>query len=225
MVVRVVTYIIGLLREQTKDFTRPMVFSINQKFGKDPFLILISCLLSLRARDKITLPICINLFSRARTPQDILAIDQHELETILKPIGLYRTKAATVRSVCKQLLEEYGGEVPSPYGQLRLIRGVGPKTANLVLAEGFNIPAICVDTHVHRISNHLGIVSTKTPEETERALKEIVPVHLWPEINFLMVMWGQNRCKPASPTCSACSKLLQSVQRSAETEIQEKGIL
>jgi endonuclease III len=217
--VRVVK-IIRLLQEQTREFARPMAFSINQIFGQDPFTILISCLLSLRARDKITFPVVVALLRRARTPQAILAINKQELEALLRPIGLYRTKALTLHTVCKQLLEEYGGTVPSTYQELRQIWGVGPKTANLVLAEGFNIPALCVDTHVHRISNHLGLVWTKRPEETERALAKLVPVHLWREINYLLVMWGQNKCKPISPTCPECTKLA----RCASNKIFEDGL-
>lgn len=183
---------------------QPMVFTISEEFGKSPFLILISCLLSLRAKDSTTLPICRVLFNKAQTPQELLAIPIPELEKIIYKTGFYKRKAAQLHFVSRELLERFGGNVPKTEKELLSIKGVGIKTANLVLAEAYNIPAICVDTHVHKISNRLGLVDTKTPEETEKALKKVLPQKYWIEWNRLLVMWGQNICVPVSPFCSKC---------------------
>ncbi len=181
-----------------------MMYYIVKEFGRDPFLILIACLLGLRTKDIICLPVCRKLFKQAKTPQELLAIPLHELHRILYPLGFYRRKSLLVHSVSKDIIETFAGVVPHTQEQLRSISGVGIKTANLVLGIGFGIPALCVDTHVHRISNRLGIIKTKTPEETERALKKVVPEHHWIEFNELLVMWGQNICVPISPWCSKC---------------------
>lgn len=183
---------------------QPMVFTISEEFGKNPFLILISCLLSLRAKDTTTLPICRVLFKQAQTPQEILAISIPELEKIVYKTGFYKRKAAQLHYVSNELIRRFGGDVPRTEQELLSIKGVGIKTANLVLAEAYDIPAICVDTHVHKISNRLGLVKTKTPEETEKALKLVLPQQYWIEWNRLLVMWGQNICVPVSPYCSKC---------------------
>jgi endonuclease-3 len=169
-----------------------MITTIIKEYGKDPYLILIGCLLSLRSRDVKTLPVCRELFERARTPQELLKIPLDELEKILYPLGFYRRKAATIRAVSKALLEDFSGKVPATEQELLSLPGVGRKTTNLVLAEAFGIPALCVDTHVHRLSNRFGLVKTKTPIETEYALREILPQRYWAEWNRLLVMWGQN---------------------------------
>ncbi len=126
---------------------------------------------------------------------------------LIYPTGFYRQKTKQLLAICALLLKNYGGAVPNTYEELISLPGVGPKTTNLVLSEGFNIPAICVDTHVHRISNRLGLVKTKTPEQTEAALKLLLPKKYWSEYNKLMVMWGQNICTPVSPKCSVCPLL------------------
>lgn len=184
---------------------KPMVSIIIDKFGKDPFLILISCLLSLRAKDTATLPVCIELFNQIKTPQELLSFPINDLEKIIYPVGFYRKKAETLQQVTKLLLENFDGRVPHTKHELLSLPGVGPKTANLVLGEGFGIPAICVDTHVHRISNRLGLVKTKSPEETEIALEKVLPKEYWIDWNHLLVMWGQNVCVPISPYCSRCA--------------------
>lgn len=184
---------------------QPMVFTISDEFGKNPFLILISCLLSLRAKDTTTLPICRILFKKAQTPEEILAIPLPKLEKIIYKTGFYKRKAKQLHLVSKEILERFGGVVPKTERELLSIKGVGIKTANLVLAEAYDIPAICVDTHVHRISNRLGIVKTKTPDATEKALKLVLPKKYWREWNRLLVMWGQNICVPVSPFCSKCA--------------------
>lgn len=197
--------IVHQLRKSTVGMTKPMVFSINEEFGQKPFLILISCLLSLRARDTVTLPICKQLFTRATTPQQLLAIPISELESLLYPLGFYKKKSQLLHDVSSYLIKHFNSEVPATLEELLSIKGVGRKTANLVLGEGFGIPALCVDTHVHRISNRLGLVQTKTPYETELALQKILPPQYWIEYNTLLVMWGQNICVPISPLCSQCA--------------------
>jgi endonuclease-3 len=197
--------ILELLREHTSDMTPPMVLSLIQFYGKDPYLILMSCLLSLRSKDSATWPVCKQLFKRAKTPEQLLALPVTELEKIIYSIGFYKNKARTLRAVSKEILDRFSGKVPDTEEELLSLPGVGRKTANLVLARAFDKPAICVDVHVHRISNRLGIVSTKTPEETELALQKIVPVEAWSSINDLLVMWGQNICVPVSPYCSKCA--------------------
>jgi len=170
---------------------QPMSFFIAKKYHNDPFLILVSCLLSLRARDTMTLPVSEKLFLRARTPDQLLKIPIHELEKIVHPLGFYRQKARTLHSVSKELITRFNGKVPHTEEDLLSLKGVGRKTANLVLGVAFGIPAICVDTHVHRLSNALGLVRTKTPDQTEVALKKIIPEKDWIEFNKLLVVWGQ----------------------------------
>lgn len=182
-----------------------MSFTIVQKFGQDPFLVLISCLLSLRTRDTDTLPASLRLFSRAVTPDELLSLGIPEIEKLIYPVGFYRRKALLLHAVSEALIQRFNGKVPNNLADLMSISGIGLKTANLVLAEGFGIPAICVDVHVHRISNRLGLVQTKTPEETEVALRELLPVEYWIRFNRLLVVWGQNICVPISPKCSECA--------------------
>lgn len=171
--------------------TLPMSFFIAKNYNNDPFLILINCLLSLRARDVTVFPVSEKLFAKARSPRELLKIPIHDLEKLLKPLGFFRQKSKTLHNVSRGLLERFGGKVPANEQDLLLLKGVGRKTANLVLGVAFQIPAICVDTHVHRLANQLGLVTTKTPEGTERELKKIVPKKDWIELNKLLVMWGQ----------------------------------
>lgn len=201
---KTVNQVLGLLRKETKKFVLPALDQIVAEYGQNPFLILMSCLLSLRAKDSMSVVISRQLFERARTPQDILAIPELELEKLFHPIGFYRTKVRVVRSVCKELLERFDGKVPKTEEELRSIKGFGQKTAHAVLGYAFNIPAICVDTHVHQIANRLGWVHTKTPDNTEKQLEKIIPKQHWIEINRLFVMWGQNICTSVSPFCSRC---------------------
>jgi len=193
-----------MLRTATAKMEKPAVSHVVQRYGRDPFLILISCLLSLRAKDTVSLPIALKLFERARTPQEIVKIPRPELEKLFYSIGYYRQKAKSVHEVCQELIERFHGTVPNTKQELLSIKGVGIKTANLILGQAFGIPAICVDIHVHRISNRLGLVDTKTAEQTEVALQEILPKEYWIEFNYLLVIWGQNICVPISPFCSRC---------------------
>lgn len=196
--------VLSLLKEATKDMPPPMSTMIAQKYGRDPFLIFISCLLSLRARDPVTYQVSQKLFARVRTPQELVLLDRSELEKLFYPLGFYRKKAQTVTDACHILLERFQGKVPATEEELLSIKGVGRKTANLVLGEAFGIPAICVDTHVHRLANRLGWVETKDPTATEYALRALVPRDYWISLNHLLVMWGQNICVPISPFCSRC---------------------
>lgn len=197
--------ILAYLRTNTKKFEPPLIDTIIAEFGKKPFLILIACLLSLRSKDRVTIHICRNLFKKAQTPQELLAIEKSELERLIFKIGFYRVKAKVLHEVTSTIHKKFNDQVPKTYDELVSIKGVGPKTANLVLGLAYGIPAICVDVHVHRISNRLGIIKTKTPEQTEQELKKIFEKKNWIEINKLLVMWGQNICAPRSPKCSQCA--------------------
>lgn len=197
--------IIKILRQATKNMVPPMSETIKLEYGNDPFLMLISCLLSLRSRDVITLVVSRDLFAVAQTPQELLALPTPQLEKIIYKTGFYKRKAEQLKHVSAVLIEQYNAQVPATKEELMSIKGIGSKTANLVLGQAFNIPAICVDTHVHRISNRLGLVITKTPQQTELELEKILPKEYWIEWNRLMVMWGQNICVPISPFCSRCA--------------------
>jgi endonuclease-3 len=192
------------LRRQVDGFQVPLINLIMQEFGHDPYLILIACLLSLRARDLMTIHVCRELFGQVKTPTQLLFLPVEELERILYRTGYYKTKTRVLREVSLDLLNRFEGKVPDTYEAIISIKGVGPKTANLVLGLGFNVPGICIDTHVHRISNRLGLIKTKTVEQTQAALKTILPQDLWIEYNKLLVMWGQNVCVPISPRCTIC---------------------
>ena len=150
------------------------------------------------------MPASERLFALVDTPQGMLNLKRKQIEKTIYPVGFYRTKAKTIHGICRDILEKFGGRVPDDLDTLLTMKGVGRKTANLVLTEGFKKPAICVDTHVHRISNRLGYVKTKSPEETEMSLREKLPKKYWREYNALLVTWGQNICKPISPFCSRC---------------------
>jgi len=197
--------IIYTLREATKEMVEPAVTQIIVEYGRDPFLVLISCLLSLRTKDTVSLPASRRLFSIAKSPQEILNISLERLKKIIYPVAFYRKRAQQLHTVSQDLIERFDVKVPSSEEDLLSIKGVGRKTMNLVRSEGFGLPAICVDTHVHRISNRLGLVVTKTTKETEMALRKLLPQKYWTEYNRLLVMWGQNICVPISPFCSRCA--------------------
>ena len=177
---------------------------IAEQTGRDPFRVLIGCLLSLRTKDETTGPAAARLFALAATPAGIAALPRRAIERAIYPVGFYRTKAAGLQRVCRELLERFDGRVPSDLGDLLTLHGVGRKTANLVVTFGFGLPGICVDTHVHRISNRLGFVVTKAPDETEQVLRRRLPRRHWIGYNDLLVAFGQNVCHPTSPRCSVC---------------------
>lgn len=172
---------------------------------KDPYLVLICCILSLRTNDKTTYPASMRMLALGKTPKEISKLDIKTLEEAIYPVGFYKNKAEQIIELSKILVEKYNSKVPDTIEELVKFRGVGRKTANLVLAKGFNKPAICVDVHVHRICNRLGYVKTKNPEETEFKLREILPEKYWIDFNTLLVTHGQNVCKPINPKCEICS--------------------
>lgn len=171
---------------------------------KDPYLVLIACILSLRTNDRTTYPATLRMLELAKTPQEMMKVNEEELAKAIYPVGFYKNKAGQIIELSKILVEKYNGKVPCDIEELCKFRGVGRKTANLVLSEGFNEPAICVDVHVHRIFNRLGYLKTKTPEETEFTLREKLPGKYWIPINSLLVTHGQNICKPLKPLCDKC---------------------
>lgn len=172
--------------------------------GNDPFLVLVSGILSHRTKDQVTKEATQRLLEVAPTPEGILKIPEEELSRIIYPVGFYRRKAKNLRKIAEILLARYQGKVPDDLEELLKLPGVGRKTANLVLTMGFQKPAISVDTHIHRIVNRWGYVETKTPEETEKALREKLPLPYWEIINPLLVLFGQNICLPRRPRCSHC---------------------
>jgi endonuclease III len=171
---------------------------------KDPYQVLISCILSLRTKDKTTMAASKRLFEVAASPKSMVKLSEKRISELIYPVGFYRNKAKVILDLSRKIIESFSGRVPGRLEDLLAFRGVGRKTANLVLGLGFQIPAICVDTHVHRIANRLGWVKTKTPEETEEALKKIVSRAYWIELNTILVTFGQNLCVPVSPFCSRC---------------------
>jgi len=195
--------VIKILRREMKDLPDPSVTLVGKRW-KSPFLVLISCILSLRTKDETTLPASERLFQLANTPESMVKLKTSQIEKAVFPVGFYKTKARNILGICRDILEQFDGKVPDDIEALMTMKGVGRKTANLVLTEGFGIPAMCVDTHVHRISNRFGYILTKTPEKTEFALRKKLPKKHWMDYNALLVTWGQNRCRPISPICSKC---------------------
>jgi endonuclease-3 len=177
---------------------------IDQMHAAGPFKVLIATLLSLRTRDDTTAVAAPRLFAVADTPQTMVTLSADEVAQLIYPVGFYRTKARDILAICQQLITQHAGQVPADMNQLLALPGVGRKTANLVLAIGFGIPAICVDIHVHRICNRWGYVDTTTPEETEQVLRQALPSAFWIPINGLLVTLGQQICHPTSPRCSQC---------------------
>jgi len=171
---------------------------------RDPFLILISTVLSLRTKDAVTAAATEKLFRLASMPEGMLRRSEEEIRQAIYPVGFYRNKARQIREICRALIERFSSRVPDSLEELLTLKGVGRKTANLVLSLGYGKDAICVDTHVHRISNRLGLVSTKTPEQTEMALQNVLPRRYWSRYNTLLVSFGQRICRPLSPLCSQC---------------------
>ncbi|NPA12640.1 MAG: endonuclease III [Aquificae bacterium] len=196
--------VLNTLEKEFPKWNAPVVSLMAKRDKRTPFQILISTIISLRTKDQITAEASERLFKIADTPEKILKLSEKEIAEAIYPAGFYRNKAKTIKEISKILVEKYNGKVPDTLEGLLSLPGVGRKTANLVLALSFNKPAICVDVHVHRISNRLGIVNTKTPEETEFALMEKVPKKYWNRINDLLVAFGQTICKPISPHCSIC---------------------
>ena len=187
------------------DLEVPAVEKISEEQAEEPFQILIATLLSARTQDATTHAASTRLFRRARTPRSMAALPVREIEKLIYPVSFYRNKARHVKACCRMLLDRFGGHVPSTLEELVTLLGVGRKTANLVMILAFKSRQnICVDTHVHRISNRLGWVKTLLPEETEQALYKKTDARWWPYINLYLVTWGQNVCRPIAPRCGDC---------------------
>jgi endonuclease-3 len=200
-----VVFDIDTVVQKLKDANQPKSEFVHLMDSfNDPYLVLIGCILSLRTNDKTTYPATLRMLKLADNPKDMAKVKIEELAKAIYPVGFYENKAKQIIELSRQIVEELGGKVPDEIEDLCKFKGVGRKTANLVLARGFNKPAICVDVHVHRIFNRLGYVKTKNPEETEFALREKLPVKHWIDINTLIVTHGQNVCKPIKPNCSEC---------------------
>jgi endonuclease-3 len=194
----------AILRQEVPHWDVPVVTLMAQE-KRQPYRVLISTLLSLRTLDQTTAKASQCLFALADTPQAMLTLDRQTIERAIYPVGFYRNKAAQILEISQRLVDEFGGRVPDDIDTLTTFHGVGRKTANLVLAEGYGIPAICVDTHVHRISNRWGYVKTRDPLATEMALRKKLPREYWIEYNPTLVALGQHLCKPTSPICSTCA--------------------
>jgi endonuclease III len=198
-----IRHVFARLEAAIPEWQTPLVDAMAAT-GDNPFRILIATILSLRTRDTVTAVVARDLFARADTPEAILALSPDDLRGLIKKVGFYNTKADTIRLLSQLVLERYAGRVPDDLDELLTLPGVGRKTANLVIIAGYGKPGICVDTHVHRISNRFGYVQTKTPEQTEMALRANLPQELWIDINRLLVSLGQTICHPTSPKCSIC---------------------
>ncbi len=195
--------VIKILEEEAERFRTPYVTEVSSRH-RDPFRVLVSCILSLRTKDPVTREASRRLFRLASTPDSLAALPIETIERAIYPAGFYRNKAKVLKNLSKELIERYSSRVPDTVEELLKLKGVGRKTANLVVTMGYNRPGICVDTHVHRITNRWGLVGTETPEETEFALRKILPKKYWIVFNDLLVTFGQNVCTPLSPFCSRC---------------------
>ena len=194
---------IEILKRNSANFKSPVVTEIAVR-TKDPFKVLISCLLSLRTKDAVTWKASERLFKIADTPEKISALSLEEIERAIYPVGFYRTKAKRIKEISKILKEKYNSRVPNDFNELLKLKGVGRKTANIVMVYGFGKEGLPIDTHCHRIPNRLGWIKTKKPEDTEKALRKLIPKKYWFEFNDLFVQFGQNICKPVKPMCNIC---------------------
>jgi endonuclease III len=192
-----------ILRREAPRWQTPVVTLIAEA-SDSPFKVLISCILSLRTQDSTTAQASRRLFALADSPETMVRLTAKKIEQAIFPVGFYRTKARTILEICRNLIEKYSGRVPDEIDELIKFKGVGRKTANLVVTLGYNKPGICVDTHVHRISNRWGYIKTATPDKTEAALRQKLPRQYWIEYNDLLVSFGQQLCRPISPLCSQC---------------------
>jgi endonuclease III len=200
---RDISKVIHLLEKEVAKWELPIVSSLAEEHS-GPFPILISTILSLRTKDEVTAKAAERLLALARTPEEMLKLSEGKIIKAIYPVGFYRIKAKTILNISKELIDRFHSQVPDTIEQLLTLKGVGRKTANLVVALGYNKEGLCVDTHVHRISNRLGYVKTKTPDETEFALRKKLPSKYWLRYNTLMVAFGRHVCVPISPFCSKC---------------------
>ena len=204
MTVEEIPAVVRILKKEFKRLQTPYVTEVAAELRKDPFKVLVSCILSLRTKDATTREASERLFAIASTPESIAGLTKGVIEKAIYPAGFYRVKAGVLKDLSVELVAKHASRVPDTIEGLMALKGVGRKTANLVVTMGYGKPGICVDTHVHRITNRWGFVSTKTPEKTEFALREELPKRYWIIINDLLVAYGQNICKPISPLCSTC---------------------
>src|SRR5262245_18015870 len=195
--------VIRILRREVPKWATPIVTLMAETY-QSPFRVLISCILSLRTQDATTAKASHRLFAVADSPPAMRKLSAKRIEKLIYPVGFYKTKAKNILDICRTLIDDYQGKVPDDLDELLKLKGVGRKTANLVVTLGYQKPGICVDTHVHRISNRWGYVKTKTPEKTEFALRAKLPKPYWIEYNDLLVSFGQHLCRPISPLCSGC---------------------
>jgi len=193
-----------VLKKQVKNLHTPWLENYAGH-DRDPFKVLISCLLSLRTQDKTTGEASERLFALASVPEVLAGLPVKTIEKAIYPVGFYRVKSQRIKAISREIMKRYGGKVPDTIEELLTLQGVGRKTANLVVILGYDKPGICVDTHVHRIVNRWGLAATKNPHETELRLRELLPVKYWKELNGVLVAFGQGLCRPISPHCSICS--------------------
>jgi endonuclease-3 len=198
-----IVQILNILKVEYASWKAPIVTYIKNARGT-PYKILISTLLSQRSKDETTAGAVERLFNEAQTPEEMLSIPENRIRELIYPIGFYKVKTLRILRISEIIINNYGGHVPEELDELLKLPGVGRKTANLVITLGFNKPGICVDTHVHRISNRWGYVKTKKPDETEKRLREKLPFEWWIPYNDILVAFGQTYCKPLSPLCSKC---------------------
>lgn len=198
-----ISFMVTTLRGLVPQWQTPAVTVVART--RDPFRVLMSTILSLRTQDQTTARASERLFALGDTPADLVRRTPKQIERAIYPVGFYRTKAKVILGVCRDLIERYRSQVPADIDELLTLKGVGRKTANLVVTLGHGLPGICVDTHVHRICNRWGMVTTRTPDQTEARLRTILPAEYWIEFNDLLVTFGQNLCTPLSPWCSRCA--------------------
>jgi endonuclease-3 len=197
--------IFSLLKKEMHQYGQPIVSRSKPAIPDTPFVTLISCLLSLRTKDEVTEQASQRLLTKYHTPQEIVQLTEQQIETMIYPVGFYKTKARRIKDISKTLLEKYNGKVPDDFNELLALKGVGRKTANIVMVYGHKKHGyLPIDTHCHRIPNRLGWIKTKTPEETEQALRKALPLKYWDDFNDMFVRFGQTICVPVSPFCSRC---------------------
>lgn len=196
-------HVMAVLEQECQQWETPSVTVISEQH-RSAFHVLVSCIISLRTKDAVTAAASTRLFKRADSLQEMVCLEISEIADLIYPAGFYRTKAEQIFEICKKLLAEYNGVVPDSIEELLCFKGVGRKTANLVMTLGHGLQGICVDIHVHRITNRWGYVTTKTPDQTEQVLRGKLPDEYWIKINDLLVCYGQNMCYPVSPACTRC---------------------
>ena len=195
--------IINILEKEVKNYKVPIITLMSQR-NKDPYQILIGTILSLRTKDETTAKASQRLFAKASTSKEMLRLSEEQISKLIYPVGFFRNKSKSILQISKLLIDNYNSKVPDDLDELLKFPGVGRKTANLVLIEGFNKPGVCVDIHNHRILNRFGFLKTKTPDETESVIRKKLPQQYWNKLNYILVAFGQNTCVPVSPFCSRC---------------------